>query len=70
MTYEQLHAELCHWLDQQPITSENIGMVRHRCFLPFSTHWNAVVREETAARENKPQALPSDPETNPMGAIR
>lgn len=49
----ELEQELCHWLDQQPVTSENIGALRRMCFVPWDSRWNAIVREQTAVRENK-----------------
>lgn len=48
-----LKQELMAWLDQQTITSENIGNIRRMCFVPWSSAWNALVRDETAQRENK-----------------
>ena len=53
----ELVNELKCWLDQQTITSENIGDIRRRCFVPWSSSWNGIVREETALRENKPIAM-------------
>lgn len=53
--------ELTKWLDQQEITAENIGTIRGRCFVPWDSHWNAIVRDETAAREKSNEA--SDPRT-------
>ena len=46
-----LHSELCAWLDSRRITSENIGDYRRACFMPWDSRWNAIVRDETAARE-------------------
>ena len=43
--------ELRRWLDEQTITSDNIGDIRRRCFMPFPSAWNALVRDETAERE-------------------
>lgn len=54
MTQTDLAVELRAWLDTQTITSENIGEIRARCFVPWSSSWNALVRNETAAREGKP----------------
>lgn len=48
-------AGLRDWLDTQTITSDNIGSIRRECFMPFDCKWNAIVREETAERENKPR---------------
>lgn len=45
--------ELRRYLDRQTITSENIGDVRSMLFLPWSTPWNGLVRDETAKRENQ-----------------
>lgn len=59
--------QLTNWLDKQEITSENIGEIRRACFMPWSSGWNAIVREETALRENKPPARKPDPE--PAGVI-
>ena len=51
----RLQTELRIWLDSQTITSENIGSVRRQCLMPWDSSWNSLVREETAARENKPK---------------
>lgn len=48
MTLQELTAHL----DTLEITSENIGNIRQQLMMPFSTEWNAWVRDETAAREN------------------
>lgn len=48
---DNLAQELRKWLDQQEITGENIGTIRGRCFVPWESDWNAVVRDETALRE-------------------
>jgi hypothetical protein len=50
-------AELRQWLDGQTITSENIGQIRARCSMPWDSSWNALVRDETASRENKSDAV-------------
>jgi hypothetical protein len=50
----QLALELRSWLDQQTITSKNIGIIRRSLFVPWGSSWNALVRDETAERENKP----------------
>jgi len=50
----ELALELRQWLDQQRITSDNIGDIRGRLFMPWASTWNGLVRDETAARENKP----------------
>jgi len=47
-------SELRAWLDQKTITSENIGDIRRQCFMPWGSGWNALVRDETAAREKSP----------------
>ena len=52
-TLHDLHDELCAWLDQQVITADNIGDIRRRLFVPWSSEWNAIVREETADREGR-----------------
>ena len=48
-----LELELYRWLDEKAITSENIGDIRRRLFMPWSSQWNSLVRDETAERENK-----------------
>ena len=48
----ELEQELRQWLAQQFVTSENIGAVRRRLFVPWSSRWNAIVRDATAEREN------------------
>lgn len=48
---ETLRRQLLTWLDAQSITSENIGVIRSKCSMPFACEWNAVVRDETAALE-------------------
>ena len=48
-----LRTELWKWLSEQVITSENIGNIRRQCFVPWNSAWNALVRDETAASENK-----------------
>ena len=45
--------ELTEWLDKVAITSDNIGQIRRECFVPWDSEWNGIVRDETAARENK-----------------
>jgi hypothetical protein len=49
----EMASELRAWLDQQIITSENIGEIRRSLMMPWATGWNALVRSETAERENK-----------------
>lgn len=56
-----LQEELCAWLDKQTITSENIGQIRRACFMPWDSKWNAIVRDETAAREKSPDAGKEQP---------
>lgn len=51
-----MYAELRHWLDRQVITSETIGSICRQLFVPWDSKWNGIVRDETAARENKPMA--------------
>lgn len=46
-----LGAELRSWLNKQDITSINIGAIRRACFVPWGSNWNALVRDETSARE-------------------
>ena len=53
--------ELRRWLDEQTIASENIGDIRRRCFMPWASSWNALVRAETAEREKSPNAEVSRP---------
>ena len=43
--------ELRQWLDSQHINGDNIGTIRRQCFMPWDSAWNALVRDETAARE-------------------
>ena len=45
--------ELIIWINQQTITSENIGDIRRSLLLPWNSEWNSIVRDETASRENK-----------------
>ena len=52
---DSIKRELWTWLDQQKITSANIGAIRRKCFVPWSSTWNAIVRDETARREIKSQ---------------
>ena len=47
-----LGAELRQWLNAQDITSENIGEIRRSLMVPWDSGWNALVRDETAEREN------------------
>ena len=49
----KLKQQLLGYLDGLTITSGNIGEIRARCLMPFHCEWNAWVRDETAARENK-----------------
>jgi len=46
-----LRDELCQWLNSQDINGETIGSIRRQCFMPWNSEWNALVRDETAARE-------------------
>ena len=48
-----LVAELLDYLDSIEITSDNIGAIRARLLTPWSYSFNAVVRDETARRENR-----------------
>ncbi len=52
----RLRVELCAYLDTQVITSDSIGELRRRLFMPWDSEWNGLVRYETALRE-KPSAL-------------
>jgi hypothetical protein len=57
---ETLRQELIAWLDQQVITSDNIGEIRRRLFMPWASQWNAIVRDETAQRETAVKYVTSD----------
>lgn len=57
----EMGMELRHWLDQQTITGDNIGEIRRRCFMPWGSEWNALVRDETAEREQSPNTNFSQP---------
>lgn len=50
---DELRKQMTAYLDALQITSENIGDIRRSMFMPFDSEWNGIVREETAARENK-----------------
>jgi hypothetical protein len=53
--HRELKKELIAFLDDKstpPITRKNIGKIRRRLFMPWNSEWNAIVREETAARES------------------
>ena len=51
--------ELRAYLNSLIITSDNIGDIRRSLFMPWKCEWNALVRDETAKRENKTaSALP------------
>lgn len=54
MIENKLINELRDYLDSQEITSDNIGNMRRQLFVPWHSEWNGIVRDETAARENKP----------------
>ena len=49
---DELPRQLRSWLDSQTITRKTIGPIRRRCFMPFDSAWNGLVRDETAEREN------------------
>jgi hypothetical protein len=49
---EELRQQLIVYLDSLVITSNNIGDIRRSCFMPWDSAWNAIVRDETAQREN------------------
>lgn len=51
-----LGSELRQWLNSQDINGETIGTIRRKCFMPWDSAWNALVRDETAAREKKGNA--------------
>ena len=53
----QMGMELRRWLDEQTVTSDNIGEIRRRCFMPWASEWNALVRAETAEREKSPNSI-------------
>lgn len=55
----QFERELNAWLDTQAVTSKNIGAIRALLKVPWSSRWNAIVRDQTAARENKPPQSPT-----------
>lgn len=57
----QMGMELRRWLDAQTITGDSIGEIRRRCFMPWDSEWNALVRDETAEREKSPNDKVSDP---------
>lgn len=57
---ERIRIGLGFVLDPQVINSDNIGDIRRSLFLPINCQWNDIVREETAARENKPPRHPDD----------
>lgn len=54
---EDLKTELITWLESQRIDGNNIGDIRRRCFMPWNSKWNAIVRDETAAREQSTEEL-------------
>ena len=51
-----LGAELRQWLNSHDIHGDNIGSIRRQCFMPWDSAWNALVRDETAAREKSPNS--------------
>lgn len=59
--FGNLANELRKWLDEQDITPDTIGNIRRRCSMPWDGAWNALVRDETAARE-LPNDIWKDPE--------
>ena len=72
--FNELKKELRSYLDQTLITSENIGDIRRFLFFPWDSAWNGVVRDETAARENKPALndclkCKSRPALNPIAGL-
>ncbi len=50
-------SELRRYLDGWSITGDNIGDIRRKCFLPWASSWNSIVRDETAKRENMKPSL-------------
>lgn len=48
---EQMRSDLFNYLDGLDITSDNIADIRKSLCLPFDCKWNAIVRDQTAARE-------------------
>jgi hypothetical protein len=50
--------ELRTYLDTQVITGDNIGDIRRQCFMPWSSEWNGIVRDETAQRERPADSRP------------
>lgn len=60
MNESELASELRTWLNGQSITSDNIGNIRRLLMMPWDSEWNAIVRDETARRE---QANPTPQQT-------
>jgi hypothetical protein len=48
---DALRLELRAYLDTLTITGDTIGDIRRRCFVPWESEWNGIVRDETAKRE-------------------
>lgn len=48
----ELTKGLSLYLDELKITSDNIGDIRRSLMMPWNCHWNSIVRDETATREN------------------
>lgn len=65
-TMNDLLDELFNYLDQQEITSTNIGDIRRECFMPWDSRWNGIVREQTAAREREIDPLESEAVNNEL----
>jgi hypothetical protein len=63
----RLLPELRAYLDRQTITGDTIGDIRARCFVPWDSEWNSIVRDETAQRElASPRAINAvDPSAQP-----
>jgi len=60
----KIECELSTWLDSQIITSDNIGATRSRLMMPWDSSWNALVRDQTAAREKSPNDQADRPEAD------
>lgn len=63
---DDLLDELFAYLDQQEITSANIGDLRRECFVPWDSKWNGIVREQTASREREPDPLENEAVDNEL----
>lgn len=54
---------LLRYLITLNITSDNIGDIRRSLFFPWESPWNGLVRDLTAALENKELNAPQQPTT-------